>query len=223
VIALNQTIQGDLQAEGTSHSPIPGTAEFFKVALQAGDHVQVRTQSVGSLAPCPMFFAPGTDDFSLDVDKRVMGTFTRATSRLMTRFVAGRSGTWVLAIVNNYCSDAGASQWGYTFSVTAPHGLRLSPPTTAAIGAARASTVTVTVQNALTEPVTDPDLRVSLIGRIRGMLPFAFGNQPVVDGKASFRVALPAATRGKTLSLTARAGDNVNWVATDRSRNFRVK
>lgn len=200
------------------------TAEFFKLPLKAGDHVQIRVQSVGDYAPCASPFLPGTDDFTIDPDTMVtLDEFKQVNgSRFLTTFIAGQTGTYVLAMNDHYgwCYTL-AKEWAYSFTVLAPHGLRIRLPRLREL--AQNSKLSVKAYDALTQPVDDPNLMVHLVARLSGHLPVDLGSQPVKQGVAQFTIKLPKSWEGKRVRFTATAGDKVTWIRASNSRVYSYK
>jgi hypothetical protein len=219
VIPLNQNIQGSWAARGGYGSGYD--ADYYKVTLKAGDHVLIRAQSVGEEAPCILAYRPGTDDFNFVEDRYIRGSWNDNTNHNQFSFIAGQAGTFVLLMHDACDSGYHSGQWGYVFTVNAPHALRLSlPPGVLVAGTNR---LRISVKDALNEPVTDGALTVTLTMLSRGQPPKQFAPVRVTAGVASFTFNLARTARGRTERIVVRAGDNVTWVSTGTARTYRIR
>lgn len=218
VIPLDQPVQGTLFS-GNFHDGYD--AEFFKVNFEAGDHVQIRVQSVGQEAPCPVVYLPGTDDFNFNYDQnQVQANWNVNGSHFLSTFIAGHTGTYVIGMNDLFdqCYEDPA-QWAYSFTVLAPHGLRIALPAGHLVHGV--NRINVSIRDAFADPVTDPSLAVSLTEKIPGVPPQSVGQQPVKNGVATFTLTLPQ--RAHSAVLTATAGDNVKWVSAGSSRRYGIR
>ncbi|MDQ3822909.1 MAG: hypothetical protein M3321_06685 [Actinomycetota bacterium] len=219
LIALNQNIQSYFG--GRHNYGYQRNGDYFKVNFRAGDRVLIRAQSVGRTAPCILAFRPGTDDFNFRESNYIQGTYNRNTNHNQLSFIAGQTGTFVL-VMHDGC-DAGwdSGQWTYAFTVSAPHGLRLTLPSGYLVPGT--NRVRVRVRDALNEPVTDRSLAVTLAVQWPRRQPRPVARVPVNAGVASFTFALPNSARGKRVRLVVRAGDGVTWVSSGASRTYAIR
>jgi hypothetical protein len=230
LIEPGQRVEGNL-------APLPDSGngwktEYFRLRLQAGDHVALRAESVGDVVPCAGFFLPGTDDYNLSVDRLVQGVkYTESTyKRTFATFTAGSSGIYVLAMKNyaSYgdaiCGGYGGStseRWAYSLTALAPHALRLALPSLKHLR--NDEKLDVSVVGALGEPVTH-GLSVRLFG-VWGTSkkPKLLSQSAVRNGKARFVLHLPKSVLGKKGRLLAAAGDDQSWVSVRIGRSYRLE
>jgi hypothetical protein len=196
-------------------------ADYYKVNFRVGDHVLIRAQSVGKLAPCILAFRPGTDDFNFREDNYIRGHWNVNTNHNQFSFIAGQTGTFVLVMHDGYDDGDGAGQWGYTFTVNSPHALRLSFP--AGVLVAGTNRLRASVRDALNEPMTDAGLMIALTLQSRGYPAKQVARVPVRHGVASFTFALLRRVHGSKVRLVVRAGNNVIWVSTLAARTYAVR
>jgi|GEM_PF-4196063 len=219
LIPLNQNITGSWASRG--HYGYGHDADWYKVNFKAGDHVLVRAQSVGEAAPCILAFRPGTDDFNFVENNYIRGNWNRNTNHNQFSVIAGQTGTFVLVMHDGCDGGYSAGRWAYTFTVNAPHALRLSLPAGVLVGGT--NRLRVRVKDALNEPVTDGSLTVALTLQSRRQPPKQVARVAVVRGVASFTFALPRAARGHSVRAVVRAGNNVTWVSSRTARTYRIR
>ena len=222
IIPLGQQIDGDLGNYQNNFGDRQG--EYFKVNLQAGDRVQIRVESAGDSAPCPTVYLPGTDDFNFSVDgnQAPNQNWNVNTNHFLSTFIAGRTGTYIIAMNNLFdpCYDSAADA-AYSFEVLAPHYLRLSLPTSRTVR--NGQTLTVGVYGALSAPVTDSSLRITLSGAWGGGSPKPIGHAFAQSGHVVFTLHIPSSLRGKRVRLIASGGDGIHWIGVSAGRSYLVR
>jgi hypothetical protein len=226
VISLGQTVQGQLAIDEGNYRSF-SDAEYYKVALAAGDHVTIGVTSAGNAAPCVDVYAPGANDANVKTGEgEVKAGLSAVANRFQSTFAAGGSGTYVIAL-NDLSSAAngatckGAYQWPYSFTVQAVHALRLTLPAVGLHGGR--NQVRVGVRDALGRPVDDAGLTVRLAVQWGHTAAKQLAQVHVRNGVAAFTFTLPKTTSGSSVRLVAAAEDNVSWASVAAARSYAIR
>ena len=229
LVGLNKPVKGRL-IDGALFSGY--SASFYKLRLVKGDRVTIRTRALaGDTAPCQSLFLPGTTDEDVQSPEREQHLLAptsqkRDGTRDVQTWIPTRSGTYVL-VMNNLFLDAldclaAGPRWAYTFTVTAPHLLRLgfrSAPKTLAAGTE--ATFVVSGSDGRSRPVSG--VRLALSGTRNGHQVLKPVTATLAAGRARVTLAVPAGLRGKKVRISTSGGGGKTWVRARASRTYLVR
>lgn len=220
LITSRQQYVGDtaeVPERGTCFLGNSSFSEYWRVRLTAGDALTVNFGITEINVDFTVLLYPhGTTDSRVDGARSLASVSVGRNGAGRLEFRAARSGTHPL----RFSSCGGFATGPFEFRAQVKHRALLSLPARRSVD--RTGTIAVQVRTPDGRPITDPALRVTLLGTW-GNKTRTLGRTSPKKGVASFKPSLPASVGGSAIKLRAVAEGRDYFGAVTGTRTVRVR
>jgi hypothetical protein len=190
---------------------------YWKIALVAGDHVTIDWEANQNFVGALNVYPVGTTDFNITSTQTIFGFGIGANGKAESAFVANKTGTYPLVFSTTGC---GTQTGPFDFVAYVHHQTVLFVRAVGSIPHHLAR-LSVSVRTPDGHPITDPSLKVSLVGIWSGKW-HNLGSRPASQGGVVLSFSVPSSLKGQSIRLRVTA-TGPSYLTTQTSRTVRVR